>query len=96
MSTARLYSQNLSGFQPGVEYDYNITLEAETRSAIHGVVRLPNNTVAANAVVKLFKLINGVFEPIDFQYTDAEGQFLFGIADIGGTYRIKIYWYPLV
>lgn len=77
------------------ERDICLKLVPETRAAIHGVVKFPNDCPVHNAVVKLFKKVGCNpcdLIPITFAFTDECGQFLFGV-DSGVEYVIKVFFY---
>lgn len=80
---------------PSEEKELIIELERERRSAIHGVVLLPNGRPAKDAIVKLFiKDCHDDCEltPVTFTFTDECGQFLFGV-EPWEDYVIKVFFY---
>lgn len=80
---------------PNEEKDLEIVLEKEYRSAIHGVVLLPNGRPAEDALVKLFvKSRHNDCEliPVTFTFTDECGQFLFGVEPFK-EYVLKVFFY---
>lgn len=81
--------------RPNEEKDLVIELERERRSAIHGVVLLPNGRPARDAIVKLFKKDcrnEDELIPVTFTFTDEYGQFLFGV-DPWEEYVLKVFFY---
>lgn len=77
------------------EKELCIFLQPERRSAIHGVVKFPNNVPVKDAVVKLFiKKCSNPCEliPVTFTFTDECGQFLFGV-EPNINYVIKVFYY---
>jgi hypothetical protein len=81
---------------PNQEKEMCLILEAEERAAIHGVVKFPNNGGPVHgALVKLFKKVGSDpcnLIPVTFAYTDACGQFLFGVCS-NQEYVIKVFFY---
>jgi hypothetical protein len=94
----KLKKVELSGsnqIKPNEEKDLVIQLEAESRAAIHGVVKLPNGKPLKNAIVKLFLKREGSkcdLIPVTFSFTDDCGQFLFGV-NSENDYVIKVFFY---
>ena len=82
--------------EPNEEKDFCVVLEPETRAAIHGVVKFPDGKPVKDAVVKLFKKKHGCdpceLIPVTFTYTDACGQFLFGVPSCT-EFVIKVFFY---
>jgi len=77
--------------RPNQEKDVIICLEKEERAAIHGVVVIEGVPVK-DAIVKLFKKTSSGLVPITFTFTDACGQFLFGVESCV-EYVIKVFFY---
>ena len=81
--------------RPGVNerIETQVNLKAETRSAIHGVIRGENGLPVADAVVMLFETGN---TPDDLHHitqmiSDENGRFVFGPLTAGKLYMIKIF-----
>jgi len=77
------------------EKDICLELVPETRAAIHGIIKFPDDCPVHGAVVKLFKKVGCNpcdLVPITFAYTDECGQFLFGV-ESGIDYVVKVFYY---
>lgn len=91
---------NVGKLEENEERELCFELVPETRAAIHGVVKFPDDGPVHGAVVKLFKKPEGNscgcnpcdLIPVTFAFTDECGQFLFGV-ESGVEYVIKVFFY---
>ena len=79
----------------GKQYDIDITLPADDRNVVYGVVRDCYKEPIADAVVKLIEVdcINGHEErkPVSHTFTNDEGEFVFGPLCPHKFYEINIW-----
>jgi hypothetical protein len=71
------------------------TFKPQKRSALHGIVKLPDGKAAKNALVKLFQKQNKSEElsPVSFKFTDERGEFSFELPP--GEYVLKVFYYDM-
>lgn len=87
---------NVKGaIEKGYQFDLDITLPNDYRSAIYGVVRDQYQNPVYNAVVKLFEVTNESNEraliPVSHTFTDENGEFVFGPLCDDTLYEIQIW-----
>ena len=93
----KLKRVDIGKLEANEEKELCLELVPETRAAIHGIVKFPEDGPVHGAVVKLFKKVGCnsnpcELVPVTFAFTDECGQFLFGV-DSGVDYVIKVFFY---